>query len=227
MRQRLSKVLASEEGFTLAEVLVTTMVMLLVLFALYGIFDMSIRVFSFGNDKVEATENARLGLEKMEREIRAAHPYDASDDSTANDHLFFDTRAPTTGAMPPAARITFGNDFAVPGDGRLDCSDPGHCEYITYKLASTDDPDRACTAATAPCTLRRVNGWNSANRGEPVVEFVRPGGLAFTYFESDGTAPESEPEITRVQIRLQIDVDGRAHALTTSVGLRNRTQAGR
>lgn len=69
--------LAREEGgFTLVEVLVTMMMMILVMFALYSIFDMSIRVFSFGNDKVEATENARIGLSKMEREIRAAYPFD-------------------------------------------------------------------------------------------------------------------------------------------------------
>ena len=50
--------------------------MLTVLFALYSIFDMSLRVFGFGSDKVEAVENARLGLEKMERELRGAYPYD-------------------------------------------------------------------------------------------------------------------------------------------------------
>ena len=35
--------------------------MIIVLFALYGIFDMGIRVFSFGNDKVEATERGPAG----------------------------------------------------------------------------------------------------------------------------------------------------------------------
>jgi len=52
------------------------MIMIVVLFALYSIFDMGIRVFSFGNDKIEATEQARLGMEKMTREIRAAYPVD-------------------------------------------------------------------------------------------------------------------------------------------------------
>ena len=44
------RVVGEEAGFTLTEVLVTMMIMLIVLFALYSIFDMSIRVFSFGND---------------------------------------------------------------------------------------------------------------------------------------------------------------------------------
>ena len=50
--------------------MVTVLVMIVVMFALYSIFDMGLRVFSFGNNNVEATESARLGLEKMEREIK-------------------------------------------------------------------------------------------------------------------------------------------------------------
>jgi prepilin-type N-terminal cleavage/methylation domain-containing protein len=68
------RLLREESGFTLVEVLVTMTIMIVVLSALYGIFDMGLRTFSFGNNKVEAVENARLGLEKMEREIRAAYP---------------------------------------------------------------------------------------------------------------------------------------------------------
>jgi Tfp pilus assembly protein PilV len=66
--------LRDEDGFTFPEVLVATTLMVVVLFALYSIFDMSIRVFSFGNDKTEAVENARLGLERMEREIKGSIP---------------------------------------------------------------------------------------------------------------------------------------------------------
>jgi type II secretory pathway component PulJ len=74
-----------EDEFTLSEVLVAmTMMIIMVLFALYSILDMSVRVFSFGNDKVEATANARLGLEKMAREIRSAYPYDKL---SGQDHL--------------------------------------------------------------------------------------------------------------------------------------------
>lgn len=74
----LSKRLAADEGgFTLTEVLVTMLMMLTVMVALHSIFSTSLRVFSFGNDKVEAIENARIGLERMEREIRAAYPVES------------------------------------------------------------------------------------------------------------------------------------------------------
>lgn len=101
------RVLREESGFTLAEVLVTMLMMLTVMFALYSIFDMSLRVFSFGNDKVEAVENARIGLAKMERELRAAYPEDKAD---GDETLFF--------SGTDADTIVFGNDIqgATPSD---------------------------------------------------------------------------------------------------------------
>jgi hypothetical protein len=52
------------------------MMMFGVLFALYAIFDVSVRAFGYGGDKLEAVGNTRLALGRMEREIRAAYPYD-------------------------------------------------------------------------------------------------------------------------------------------------------
>lgn len=118
MRER---VLREESGFTLTEVLVAMMMMTLVMFALYSIFDMSIRVFSFGNDKIEAVENARIGLSKMEREIRAAYPEDKAA-TPPEETLFF---TPTS-----ANEITFGLD--LDGDRKVQLS-----EQITYDLSGT------------------------------------------------------------------------------------------
>lgn len=106
-----------ESGFTLPEMLVAIMIMIVVLFALYNIFDMSIRVFGFGNDKVEAVENARLGLERMERELRAAYPYDKRNGNNA----LLTTRTSNS--------VAFGNDLN--GDRKIDAS-----EQIAYSLSS-------------------------------------------------------------------------------------------
>jgi type II secretory pathway pseudopilin PulG len=70
------RLLSDESGFTLAELLVAMTMMITVLFALYSIFDTSVRILRSGNDELKAVENARLGLERMEREIRAAYPRD-------------------------------------------------------------------------------------------------------------------------------------------------------
>jgi type II secretory pathway component PulJ len=112
--------LREESGFTLTEMMVTTVICIVVLFALYSIFDMSIKVFVVGNNKAEAMENARLGLEKMEREIRQAYAYNRGADDT---HLF-DTME--------ATEIEFGND--LDGNRIIECSPPPDCEIISYSL---------------------------------------------------------------------------------------------
>lgn len=209
-----------ERGFTLPEMMVTMVIMIVVMFALYSIFDMSLRVFSLGNNEVEAAENARLGLERMEREIRAAYPVDRTDSDKR--YLFFSANGSATD--PPEAttlsptQITFGNDLN--GDGKVTCA-AGACEYITYKLNGS--------------TLRRVNAASSAGAGEPVVEFVEPNGLDFTYLDSNGRpcggsnptcSLTDESKIHGVRMTLDVRVEGGeqdgTQSLATDVELRNR-----
>jgi prepilin-type N-terminal cleavage/methylation domain-containing protein len=229
--------LKEERGFSLPEMLVTIVIMIVVFFALYSVFDMSVRIFMFGSNKVEAVESARLGLERMEREIRAAYPV-ASDS-----HLFFSANGLATTNPPQAmpaqngSQITFGNELGAEGagDGSIKCGTP--CEYITYKL--TDDASNAaCTVS--PCDLRRVNTANSTDPGNPVVDnAVFPGGLEFAYLRSDGTIVDSstctldpplsacEGEIAKVRVSLEIMVHpgtqtAARQRLTTEIDLRNR-----
>lgn len=105
-----------EGGFTLTEALVSMLVMVAVMFALYAVFDAGVRVFRFGNDKTEAVETARLGMERMEREIRAAYP------PSRTDGVLFPSFGPN-----PSESIAFGNDFD--GNGEI-----GTGERIEYRL---------------------------------------------------------------------------------------------
>ncbi len=207
----MNRFLKEESGFTLAELMVTIMIMIAVLFALYSIFDMSIRVFSFGNDKIEAVENARLGLEKMEREIRAAYPQDKVAGNTTL----------LTGWT--AKSIAFGND--LDGNRRIECLVGGSppCETVSYAVYSTG----------STYALGRID--TSGGSRQPVVEFVdrvsdSDTGLSFRYFKSDGTtevAPGGdESRIAMVRITLRIKVQRgpqpSSQTLTTDVALRNR-----
>ena len=219
--------LLEEKGFTPIEVLVTMMIMLVVLFALYSLFDMSLRVYSLGNDKVEAVENARLGLEKMKREIQAAYPYNLTDTSTTNDYLFWDPANPAAAAMPSSNSITFGNDRN--GNYMVDTG----TEQITYDLNGT--------------TLRRSFGTGAPQQQQPAVEFIQDvdgdgNALTFTYCKvyDDGTddandgcptgydVATSEGSISMVRIKLEVAVDRGIQGqpvtqiLTTDVSLRNR-----
>jgi prepilin-type N-terminal cleavage/methylation domain-containing protein len=208
--------LGEEAGFTLPEMLVTITIMMSVLFALYSIFDMSVRVFRFGNDKVEAAQNARLGLEKMSREIRAAYPYNKGA-LTPDQHLF-DSMGTTS--------ITFGNDL---GSGNRVINET--TEEITYSLS----------ASGPPYTLQRTVGTGTA---QPVVEYVGKfdngtpdpsddtPGLKFEYLKRSGTDlvpvtpldATTESQIQVVRITVVIDKSGRTQELTTDVYLRSRSQ---
>jgi prepilin-type N-terminal cleavage/methylation domain-containing protein len=189
-----------EDGFTLVEMMVTIAVMIVVMFALYSVFDMTVRVFMFANDKVEAVENARLGLERMEREIRAAYPYD----KPSGDEQLFDGMGTT--------RITFGNDRGI-GDRYIDQA----TEEIAYGLSATGPP----------YTLQRAVGSGTP---QPVVEYIGEfddgtPGLRFVYLKRSGTdlvVTSAEPEIEAVRITNVVDKDGRRQEITTDVDLRNR-----
>jgi Tfp pilus assembly protein PilW len=204
------RVVYEEAGFTLTEMLVTTMIMIIVLFALYSVFDMGIRVFSFGNDKVEATENARLGMEKMEREIRAAYPVDRVN---GRDHVFFsqaDSLDPATSdpTLPGEQSITFGNDVAPP-NRKIDPE-----EAITYELDDNEDGLTCCA----------VYKKRSSGDFEPLVESVVADGLTFEYLRNNmepATVAEGT-DIGVVRITLEVSVDGVEQTLTTDVDLRNR-----
>ena len=227
MRMPRGRFLREQSGFTLPEMLVTIMIMTTVLFALYNIFDMSIRVFSYGNDKLEAVENARLGLEKMAREIRAAYP---PDKANGKKHLFWNQGGASTAAMPTSSQITFGNDLN--GDRKI---------YPPYRTDLSYSTGEEITYRLTGTTLERVVGnidgaGAYTTKASPVVEFVKPGGLKFIYLENDATPeltaseladPANESRIATVRIELVIEIDRgalgiRTQTLTTDVALRNR-----
>lgn len=203
-----------ELGFTLPEMMVTIVIMIVVLFALYNIFDMSIRVFSYGNNKVEAVENARLGLERMEREIRAAYPVSKA---TKNNELLSNWTANS---------ISFGNELS-PSDHVIDAA----AERITYQAISDG-------------TLRRKVGTGAGSGEPVVefVDYTDSNntGLEFTYCKSGdavsnddcgdgfdevtpGSGNESDIDTVRIELNVRVeggDQDG-IQTLTTDVDLRN------
>jgi len=195
-----------ETGFTLVEVLVSAMMMFGVLFALYAIFDVSVRAFGYGGDRLEAVGSARLALGRMEREIRAAYPYDLTSDPPRR-YLLLDPTDPTKPAVPTATRIAFGNETG--GDRKI-----GATEVIGYYLSGHD--------------LKRSKGGSA----QTLVDSVPTDGLRFTPCRSADDCPPAlaitdEAEIRLVRIELAVDVrrrgqDPTRQTLVTDVYLRNR-----
>jgi type II secretory pathway component PulJ len=195
-----------EAGFTLVEVLVASMMMFAVLFAIYGIFDVSVRAFGYGGDRLEAVENARLAMDRMGREIRAAYPYDLTSDPPKR-YLFLDPLNPTKPAVPTATRIAFGNE--TDGDRKI-----GATEVLGYSLSGHD--------------LKRSKGGS----GQTLVDSVATNGLQFTPCRSTDDCPptvaitdEAEIELVRIELAVEVKRRGEDPArqrLTTDVYLRNR-----
>jgi prepilin-type N-terminal cleavage/methylation domain-containing protein len=195
-----------EAGFTLIEVLVAAAMMFAVLFALYAVFDVSVRAFGYGGDRIEAVGNARLAMDRMEREIRAAYPYDQTTDPPRM-YLFLDPLNPTVPAVPTATRIAFGNETT--GDRKI-----GTSEVIGYYLSGHD--------------LKRSKGGSV----QTLLDSVATDGLRFTPCMSAEDCPPAvavtdEAEIRLLRIALTVEVERRGEdparqRLATEVYLRNR-----
>jgi Tfp pilus assembly protein PilW len=217
------RLVREESGFTLPEILVTIVMMIVVLFALYSIFDMSVRVFSFGNDKVEAVENARLGLEKTVRELRQAYAFDKANGNP----LILETWTET--------QIRFGND--LDGNAKIECPNtdaPPQCEKIGYQVYEFPAGSGNFVLGRDTSSTSTTNTFANLQPVVEYVDYVSPTntGLSFEYFERDGTTPvepgmDPEADIGVIRIELRIRVDGAGpqpgtQTLVTDVSLRNR-----
>lgn len=190
------KVFREEGGFTLVEALVAMLVMVSVMFALYAIFDAGVRVFRFGNDKTEAVESARVGMERMEREIRAAYPFSRTGDGG---EVLFPDFGPN-----PSESISFGNDEN--GSGVI----AGSSETVRYRLDYDDDGTLSVFRATG------------IGRGVSLARPAASDGLSFMYLDENGNPANEEAKVKTVRVELTTAVDGRTQTLSTDVALRNR-----
>jgi prepilin-type N-terminal cleavage/methylation domain-containing protein len=195
-----ARFLREERGFTLTEMMVTIVIFIVTLFALYSVFDMSVKVFMLGNNKAEAMGNARQGLETMEREIRQAY---ALNRGAGNTQLLT--------AIEPT-EIEFGND--LDGNGIIECPSEVTCEIISYSL-----PD-------GTSTLMRTSG----GAPQPAVEHVDYVEFTYYSVDENGvtteTADESQVALVRIDLGITVDPPGpnnrATQELTTEVDLRNR-----
>ncbi len=218
--KQLSRVLRREDGFTLPEMIVTMVIMVIALLALHGVFNMSIRVFSVGSDKIESTENARVALERMEREIRAAYPYDLTATPPVTRVLDVSSGG-ISGNRTDGDQITFYNDVSATaasnGDRKGDAAD----ETITFYTQDTN--------SDGSLNLLRKQGSGTP---ETLTELGPGGLLRFKYFnrttpDVEITTPSAdEANIGRVHIELNVVEDGpwqdQKQDLTTDADLRNR-----
>lgn len=71
IRARLRQAGADQRGFTLVELLVTTSIGVVVLMAVFGLLDVSLRASSRVEDRAEVTQRGRVAMEQLTQQLRA------------------------------------------------------------------------------------------------------------------------------------------------------------
>jgi prepilin-type N-terminal cleavage/methylation domain-containing protein len=147
---------ASPRGFTLLEALIASSIFLIVLYAVYLVYDTSEANYARGSRKWDVQSQARLALERMAREMRTAG---------------YDT--PTKVANPMLIATNDTVSFAANTSGST-----GGLRYITYGL-------RTCSSSTKGTILYRnesvTSGTPTYCGGDVLIDSVDS--LTFTYYE--------------------------------------------
>jgi len=143
-------------GFTLLEALIASSIFLIVLYAVYLVYDTSEANYARGSRKWDVQSQARLALERMAREIRSAG---------------YDTPTKVANPVLIATNDTF--SFAANLTGSA-----GGLRHITYSL-------RDCSGGAAGTVLYRNESTPAASPtycgGDVLIDSVNS--LAFTFYE--------------------------------------------
>ncbi|MCE5253812.1 MAG: prepilin-type N-terminal cleavage/methylation domain-containing protein [Actinomycetia bacterium] len=197
-------------GFTLVEVLIAMVLMMVVTAAIYGVWFGLQRTYSFTEDDMKAQQEARTALAEMVELIRTARRPDAPP-STALDLVIVSADSNSlvcwTDVDRDAAHDLELVRFRVDEGTRTLYRDTSQTGDITFAEGTA---------------VRLVGNWLSNNDDLPL----------FAYRDSNGTAipaPVADPmTIREVMIDLHIDIDTErrpiAHQLTSVVQPRNLRQ---
>ncbi|HET7854646.1 MAG: hypothetical protein L0Y78_09050 [candidate division NC10 bacterium] len=180
MREQVSTRWRDEQGFTVAEVLMASVLVVIIFIPLYTMFLAGNRTFNTGVDRAEIQQNARVALQSMSREIRMAG-YESP--GLANPACPSPKAAACVLPTQQAARIGLRAD--VDGDNTT--------EEVEYEL-------RNCVNLI--CELaRRERDWDSATSTwgawsayESIAGNIE--GLTFTYL----------PALTPSRVRVRVNV---------------------
>jgi type II secretory pathway component PulJ len=181
VREETSTQLGCEQGYTLAEVLVTSTLMVIILMPLYTMFTASYTTYNRGVDRAEIQQNARVALDWMTREIRMAG-YESP--NLANPAC----------PSPKAALCVLPTRQASKIGLRADVDGDDTTEEVEYELQN---------CVNQICDLvRREREWNGATSTwgawsayEEVAGNVE--GLTFTY------VPAADPARVRIQVNVR------------------------
>ncbi len=189
----------NEQGFSLLETLVTVSIFLVVLFAVYTVFESSQSVYAKGEGKVDVQQSARAAMDQIAILVRHAGYFPENF-----------TPIPPAILLANPIRIATNNALAIYGDA----DDTGSSKFFLFCLEGTRVRWVSSPAAVPACNGGMVLAQNVTN---PNI---------FTYFDASNNPTADPAAVRRVVVTLTAteDVPGQqpqTYTLTSSVRLRN------
>ncbi|MGH7424716.1 MAG: PilW family protein [Candidatus Methylomirabilales bacterium] len=186
MREQVSTRWRDEQGFTVAEVLMASVLVVIIFIPLYTLFMAGNRTFNTGVDRAEIQQNARVALQSMTREIRmAGYEFPGLFNPACP--------SPKAAACVLPTRLASKIGLRAEVDGIDDLDGPTRTEEVEYELRNCIN--QICELA------RRERDWDDATSTwgawsayETIAGNVE--GLTFTYL----------PALNPTRVRIQVNV---------------------
>jgi prepilin-type N-terminal cleavage/methylation domain-containing protein len=169
-------------GFTLIELLIAMSIFLLILLAIYQLFDTNRATYVSGTRRVDVQQNARVAMDEIAREIRMANYFPENfDTNTGNDLV---------NARP--IQIAQNNALAIFGDA----DGSGTSKIFLYCLNGTNVIRKGAVTGggvTGPAQAYQCTTENVPNVrvGDILAENITF--LQFTYYDANNTAVPDPP----------------------------------
>jgi prepilin-type N-terminal cleavage/methylation domain-containing protein len=215
----MAKIRGSQKGLTMIEVLVSLMIFLVVLLAIYQLFDTSHATYASGTRKQDVQQQARLAMDEIVKRVRMAGYFPENF-----------AAVPAVPALANRIRVGAANGLAVYGD--MDQTGASKIFLFCFDGSSI----RANTGA-----FNAVNSY-TCNQGEALADNVTA--LSFQYFDAanaviapslDGQGLNAIPDMTTTTVRDSVRTivvtltaretvthqDPQTYTLTSTVRLRN------
>jgi Prokaryotic N-terminal methylation motif len=234
----------AQDGFTLVELLVASLVSMLILGATMGVLESMMRQFRLADDQAEVETRARQGADRLARQLRnLASPADivtdiaastqpkSVDRNLASDLIFKDvgdTRAAGSLNSANVRRVRYCLQMSGPVAGTGFAASPARgvlwMQTQTWATAAAPLLPAGTDCPAAGWTDQRIVADHVVNpAATPLFRYTGDTGLI------TGTSAAERERISRVAVSLVVDADTtRAPAatqLTTAVVLRNQNRA--
>ncbi len=210
---------SQESGFTIAEALVATAVMVIVLFTMYMVFDTAQQNHARGLAKAAVQQDVRVAFERLAQELRSAG-YNPSKTGCGS---------PPQGGITAISSSPVSVTFQTDVDGDF-CTDRVIYTFVPPTKSNVTNPCDQTDPATVGRITRSAQSWTGA-AWSPAIPTASDAArcitaFAFTGYDSSGTPTTIPANVLRLNVSMTGVENARitaaqTYTLTTDVTLRN------